>query len=255
MRALKSILLAAALAVGITGVAQASGGAIKLPAENWPHTSVLGKFDRGSLQRGLQVYREVCAACHGLRFIAFRNLEGIGLNPDEIKAVAASYQIAAGPNDAGEMFMRPGIAADRFPSPFPNEQAARVSNNGALPPDLSLITKARVGFENYLYGLLTGYVDAPADFTVMEGMSYNKYFPGHQIAMPAILNEDQVTYSDGTKATVPQLARDVTTFLAWAAEPTLEARKSLGVKVMLFLLVFAGMMYAVKRQLWSDVSH
>lgn len=258
MRALKSVLLAAALAIGITGItgaAQASGDAIKLPIQSWSHNGPLGSFDRGSLQRGLQVYREVCAACHSLRFIAFRNLGGIGLNEEEVKAVAASYQVAAGPNDAGEMFQRPGIPADRFPSPFPNEQAARAANNGAYPPDLSLMTKARVGFENYLYALLTGYTEPPADFTLMDGMAYNQYFPGHQIAMPSILNDDQVTYADGTKATVPQLARDVTTFLAWAAEPTLEQRKRMGVKVMLFLLVFAGMMYAVKRQLWSGIGH
>jgi ubiquinol-cytochrome c reductase cytochrome c1 subunit len=203
------------------------------------------------VQRGLQVYKEVCAACHSLRYVAFRNLEDIGLSEAEVKAFAATYQVVDGPDDSGEMFDRPGRASDRFPSPYANEKAARAANNGAYPPDLSLITKARLGFEDYVYSILTGYEEPPAGVELREGMSYNAYFPGHQIAMPKPISDDQVTYPDGTKATVDQMAHDVTSFLAWAAEPNLEVRKRTGVKVMLFLLAFAIVMYAAKRKIWS----
>ncbi len=158
-----------------------------------------------------------------------------------------------GPNDDGEMFERPGRPSDRFRSPFPNEQAARAANNGALPPDLSVIVKARAGGADYIHALLTGYTDPPAGVEVMEGMHYNRYFPGHQIAMAPPLNEDQVAFHDGTPATVEQMSRDVATFLAWAAEPELEERRSLGVKILLFLTILGGLAYAVKRKVWADV--
>jgi ubiquinol-cytochrome c reductase cytochrome c1 subunit len=168
-------------------------------------------------------------------------------------ALAAEVEVTDGPNDQGEMFQRPGRPSDRFPSPFPNEQAARAANNGAAPPDLSLMVKARAGGADYIHALLTGYSDPPQGVTLMEGMHYNKYFPGHQIAMPPPLNPDQVTYADGTKATVEQMAHDVSAFLAWAAEPELEARKRLGLKVVLFLLILTGLLYVAKRKIWSDV--
>jgi len=175
-------------------------------------------------------------------------------NADEIKAIAGEFEVTDGPNDDGDMFTRPARPADRFASPFENVQAARASNNGALPPDLSLITKARKGGGDYIYALLSGYAEEPpADFELADGMYYNKVFPGHQIAMNPPLGDDAVEYTDGTKATTAQMAKDVTTFLVWAAEPEMEERKRLGIKVMLFLIVLTGLLYALKRKIWSDL--
>ncbi|AWB08910.1 cytochrome c1 (plasmid) [Azospirillum humicireducens] len=252
MRALKTAILSAALALGLAGAAQAAEG-VHIPKQNWPHSGIFGTIDKASAQRGFQIYKEVCAACHSMRLVPIRTLAGIGFSEDELKAIAAGYEVQAGPNDAGEMFMRPAVPADRFPSPFANDQAARASNNGALPPDLSLMAKARVGGEDYLYAFLTGFEEPPADVKLMDGMNYNKVFPGHQVGMPNILQPDGVTFADGTKATVEQQAHDVATFLTFAAEPHLDARKQMGVKVILFLLVLAGLMYATKRKLWSTL--
>jgi ubiquinol-cytochrome c reductase cytochrome c1 subunit len=177
----------------------------------------------------------------------------IGFTEEQVKKIAAAKQVTDGPNDQGEMFQRPGQASDRFVSPFPNDNAARAANNGALPPDLSLIVKARKGGANYSHALLTGYKPPPPDVKLPDGMSYNLYFPGNQIAMPPPLSDGAVEYADKTKATVDQMARHVSTFLAWAAEPELEARKRIGVKTLLFLLVLTGMLYAVKRKVWADV--
>lgn len=252
-RRIVSGLAAMALGMGIATTALASGGG-EVGERHWSFQGIFGTYDRGALRRGLRVYQEVCASCHGLKYIAFRNLQGAGFTEDEVKVLAVDYTIEDGPDDSGDMFDREGKPADRFPSPFPNENAARASNGGALPPDLSLIVKARADGANYLYGLLTGYEEEPpADVEVMEGMSYNKVFPGHQIAMPPPLFEDGVEYEDGTEATVEQMAADVTTFLAWAASPEMEARKRLGIKVILFLLVLSGLLYAVKRKVWADV--
>ena len=253
MRALKSAILSAALALGLAGAAQASE-AVHIPQQNWPHSGVFGTIDKASAQRGFQIFKEVCATCHSAKLVPIRTLAGIGFSEDELKAIAAGYEVQAGPNDAGEMFMRPGIPADRFPSPFPNDNAARAANNGALPPDLSLMAKARVGGEDYLYAFLTGFEENPPEgVTLMPGMNYNKYFPGHQVGMPNILMPDGVTYADGTPATVQQQAHDVTTFLTFIAEPHMDARKQMGVKVILFLIVLAGLMYATKRKLWSTL--
>lgn len=255
MRALKTVILSAALALGLAGAAQASGG-VHIPEQSWPHSGVFGSFDKAAAKRGFEVYKTICSTCHSMRLVPVRTLAGIGYTPDELKEIAGAFEVQAGPNDEGNMFMRAGLPADRFPSPFANEQAARASNNGALPPDLSLIAKARVGGENYLHAFLTGFKDAPpAGVTIADGMYYNEYFAGNQVGMPNMLSEDGVTYTDGTKATVDQQARDVATFLTFVAEPHLDARKSLGVKVILFLIVFAGLMYASKRQLWSNVAH
>ncbi|MEE9210653.1 MAG: cytochrome c1 [Kiloniellales bacterium] len=223
------------------------------PARDWSFSGVFGQFDRAAMQRGLQVYREVCSGCHGLRLIHFRNLAALGYDEDEIKAIAAEYTVIDGPDEEGEMFERPGRPVDRFPSPFANDKAAAAANNGAMPPDLSLMAKARDDGPNYIHALLTGYEEPPADIEVIEGANYNPYFPGNQIAMAAPLFEDAVEYADGTPATVEQMAADVTTFLMWAAEPTLEERKRMGIKVMLFLLVFTGVLYAVKRKVWADL--
>lgn len=223
-------------------------------ARDWTFHGMFGTFDRAALQRGYQVYTEVCSACHSLKLLSYRNLTGIGFSLDQIKKIAAEFEVTDGPNDEGEMFQRPALPSDRFVLPFPNDNAARASNNGALPPDLSLMVKAREGGADYVYGLLTGYKEeAPAGIELGEGMNYNLYFPNHQIAMSPPLAEDAVEYADGTKATFEQLVSDVTTFLAWAAEPELEERKRLGIKVMLFLLVLTGMLYAIKRSIWKDL--
>lgn len=227
----------------------------------WSFSGPFGKYDPQQLQRGFQVYREVCSSCHSLDFVAFRNLADPGgphFTEEEVAALAAEYQITDGPDDMGDMFERPGRPSDYFPAPFANEQAARASNGGAYPPDLSLIAKARAGGPDYLVALLTGYRDPPAGFDLLEGMNYNEYFQGHQIAMPPPLAEGSITtngnnaYEDGTPATVPQMAADVAAFLMWAAEPHLETRKQTGVKVILFLLVMTGLLYAAKRKVWSD---
>lgn len=247
-------LLGALLLAGLgAGPAFAAGEAEPPIRESWPHQGVFGTFDRRALQRGFQVYKEVCSACHGTKYLAFRNLTALGFTEDEVKAIAAEYTVIDGPNDQGEMFERPARPSDRKPSPYPNEQAARAANNGAYPPDLSLIVKARAGGENYIYSFLVGYEEPPAGVTVPDGMYYNKYFPGHLVAMPPILQPDGVSYADGTKATVSQMARDVTQFLAWLAEPTMEERKSTGIKVMIFLVVLTALLYAYKRRIWADV--
>jgi ubiquinol-cytochrome c reductase cytochrome c1 subunit len=251
----KLFLSTAAILLLAAGAARAAEGEVDLPKEHWSWDGVFGTYDQAALQRGFQVYKDVCSACHSMNLLAYRDLGGIGLNEDQQKAVAASVQITDGPNDEGEMFERPGMPSDRFHAPFPNEQAARAANNGALPPDLSLMCKARVGDADYIHALLTGYVEPPADFKMNEGMNYNKYFVAgaHQIAMPPPLSDGGVTYADGTEATVDQMSRDVATFLCWAAEPKLEERKQMGVKTILFLVVFAGMLYATKRKIWSKV--
>ena len=230
-----------------------AAGAPKPPAQAWSFDGVFGSFDRASLRRGLIVYRNVCAACHSLSLVAYRHLAGVDLSEDEIKAVAESVEVTDGPNDQGEMFQRPGRPADKFKAPFPNANAARAANNGAYPPDLSLMVKARKGGADYLHAVLTGYQEPPAGFQLMDGMAYNAYFPGQQIAMSPPLSEGSVDYPDGTKATVDQMARDIATFLAWTAEPEMEARKRLGLKVLLFLLVLTGMLFALKRMIWSDL--
>ncbi len=239
------------LMLGTASVQAAEG--VKLPEQDWSFDGVLGLFDRAQLQRGLQVYREVCAGCHGLRYIAFRNLADLQYNEDQIKAIASEAIIVDGPDDEGEMFEREGRLPDYFPSPFANDKAAAASNNGAVPPDLSLMAKARFGGADYIHALLTGYEEAPADFEVLEGLSYNAYFPGHQIAMAQPLDDDAVEYADGTEASLDQMARDVAAFLTWTAEPKLEARKTAGIWVILFFLFVTGVTYASKKKIWADL--
>jgi len=248
-----SIGVAAVLLFGLPAGAAVAAEGKELPERDWSFSGSFGEFDRGAMQRGLQVYREVCSGCHGLRFIAFRNLGALGYGEDEIKTIAAEYSIEDGPNEEGEMFERPGRPPDRFPSPFPNDKAAAANNNGAVPPDLSLIVKARTGGADYVHGLLTGYAEPPEDLEILEGQNYNLYFPGNVTAMAPPLFEDAVEYGDGTPATVERMAMDVATFLAWTAEPEMEERKSMGIGVMLFLLVFTGVLYAVKRKVWADL--
>lgn len=223
---------------------------LNLPRQYWPHKSIFGTYDKAAVQRGLQVYKETCSSCHSLKFVSYRNLADIGYTPEEVKAFAAQYTVTDGPNDDGDMFERAALPSDHFKSSFKNDKAARAANNGALPPDMSLLVKARKGGEDYIFGILTGFVDAPTDVQMQPGLSYNKYFPGNQIAMAKPLSDNQVTYTDGTNATLEQEARDVSQFLAWASEPHQDQRKRMGLKVILFLLAFAGIMYAVKRKIW-----
>ncbi len=226
---------------------------ISLIEQNWPFNGIFGRFDKSSLQRGFQVYREVCAGCHGIRHVSYRDLEDIGFSKDEVKIIAGEYEVADGPNDEGEMFLRPAKESDKFVNPYQNKNEARVSNNGAYPPDLSLIVKARSGGANYLYSLLNGYKEFPEDFDSSEGMYYNEFYPGNQIAMPSPIMDDIVEFDDGTEATHSQIARDITSFLAWTAEPELERRKSLGVKTIFFLILISIMLLGVKRKIWKDL--
>jgi ubiquinol-cytochrome c reductase cytochrome c1 subunit len=254
LRFMKQAALGAALSLGLMGGAVAAEGEIHLPETKFSFEGVFGTYDRASVQRGFQVYKEVCSACHSMHLLSYRNLRDIGLSADEVAAVAASVQIQDGPNDNGEMFERPGRASDRFRSPFANAASARAANNGALPPDLSVIAKARAGGADYLHALLIGYEEPPEGVAVMEGMHYNKYFAGHQIAMaPPLTQDGQLTFGDGTNATVDQMSLDVSTFLTWAAEPELETRRAMGVRVLLFLGILGGVTYAVKRKIWANV--
>ena len=220
---------------------------------DWSFNGILGSFDKPALRRGFQVYNEVCSFCHSLEFIAFRNLTEIGLTEDQAQAAAEAVQIEDGPDENGLMYFRAGRLSDRFPPPFPNENAARASNGGALPPDLSLMTKARPFGPDYVFALLTGYVEPPEDVEIAPGMNYNLFFPGAQIAMFSPLFEGAVVYKDGTEATIEQMAEDVTQFLMWTAEPKLEDRKRMGLGVMVFLVILTGLFIAVKRQVWADV--
>jgi ubiquinol-cytochrome c reductase cytochrome c1 subunit len=250
-------LVASLFLVAAGPLARAEEEKPQLPEQRWSFDGVFGTFDRAALQRGFQVYKEVCSACHHLQYVYFRDLAALGYTEDQIKGIAAAWpqQVTDGPDDTGQMFQRPARPSDRIPSPFPNDQAARAANNGAVPPDLSLIAKAREGGPDYIYAILTGYVEPPPRFEVMPGMNYDAYFPGHQIKMPPPLSPDQVTFADKTPATVPQMAHDVASFLMWAADPNLEQRHRMGFKVMLFLLVTTGVFYAAKRKIWSRIHH
>ena len=246
-------LFAALVATLLAGPALAAGGDVALTKRDWSFNGPFGTFDKAAMQRGFQVYREVCAGCHSMQYIAFRNFADLGYNEAEIKAIAAEYDVEDGPNDEGEMFTRPGIPADRMPSPYPNDNAARAGNGGALPPDLSLIAKARANGPDYLYSLLIGYKEAPASMNVPDGMYYNDAYPGNLIAMPQPLYGDDVTYADGADASVEGSAADLTQFLMWAAEPKMEARKRIGVAVVFFLSIFVVLSVMAKRRVWADL--
>ena len=270
-------LAMAAVAASASMAAEEEGSTppypLKKPRDiHWSFAGPFGHWDLGQLQRGLKVYKEVCSACHSMNLVAFRSLEALGYSEEQVKALAAEYTITDGPNTEGDMFERPGIPSDHFPAPFPNKAAAAAANNGAAPPDFSLIAKARAperGFptfifdiftqyaENgpdYLYSLLTGYQDPPAGTEVADGTYYNPYFVGGKtIAMANPLSDGIVTYDDGTAETLDQYARDVSAFLMWAAEPTLVERKALGFKVMIFLLLLAALTYLTKKKVWAGL--
>lgn len=249
--------LAAAAVLAFVAIGPLSAGAVETPespSQGWSFEGIFGTFDRPALRRGYQVYAEVCESCHSLNLLAYHNLQDIGFGKEEVRVIAGDYQVEDGPNDDGEMYMRPAMPFDRMVPPFANEQAARAANAGAFPPDLSVITKARDGGADYLYALLTGYLEEPPEgVELMDGLYYNTYFPSHQIAMAPVVWDDLIEYEDGTKATAKQISRDVSVFLAWAAEPELEERKGTGILVMLFLIVLTAMLYALKRRIWADV--
>jgi ubiquinol-cytochrome c reductase cytochrome c1 subunit len=220
----------------------------------WEFEGFFGRFDRASAQRGFQVYKEVCSACHGLDLVAYRNLTAIGFSQDEVKQIASEYLVTDGPDDDGEMFDRAGLPSDKFVNPYANELAARSVNGGAFPPDLSLIIKARHDGPNYVYSLITGFKDAPEGFHMHDGKSYNPYFEGRQISMPSpISDDDQVEYMDGTYATKEQMTIDVVNFLQWAAEPETESRKKMGVRTMIFLGLLLLLLIAAKKAVWKQL--
>lgn len=247
-----TLALAATLGFGAAS-AQAAEAEVAIPDHDFSFEGIFGTFDRESAQRGLQVYNQVCSSCHGMEYVAFRTLEDLGYSEDQVEAIAAQYTVTDGPNDAGEMYQRPAEPSDTFPSPYPNEEAATNANGGANPPDLSVITQARPGGPEYIRALMIGYEEPPADANLAPSQYWNKYFPGHTIGMPQMLTDGAVQYEGETEATAEQMATDVTTFLHWAAEPHMEERKRMGIKVILFLLVLTGLLYAVKRKIWSDV--
>ena len=224
-----------------------------LPQHEWSFEGITGTFDRGALQRGYQVYSEVCSGCHSMKLLYYRDLIDIGFSEDQVKAIASEFTVIDGPNDEGEMFERDARPADRFVSPYLNDNEARANNNGAYPPDLSVITKAKKDGANYIYNLLLGYKDPPADMEVGEGMYYNIYMEGNQIAMPQPIYDESVDYADGTNNSAEQLAEDLVVFLTWAAEPELEVRKNLGIKVILFFIILGFIIFLAKNRLWREV--
>lgn len=248
---LAGVLLGAAFASPAPAVASEGG---ELKHLDWSFKAPFGTFDRDALRRGYKVYKEVCAACHAMHYVSFRNLVDKGgpeFSEAQAKALAAEYKVQDGPDSAGDMFERDGRLSDRFPSPYPNDEAASSANGGAIPPDLSLMTKARPHGPDYVYSLLTGYTEPPAGFDAGE-LHYNTAFPGHLIAMPQPLNDGQVDFEDGTPNTVDQMSKDVVQFMHWAAEPKLEQRHRLGLQVMVFLIVLSGLLFLAMRKIWAN---
>lgn len=276
---MKRLLTAAGLALALSSTAAIAAESLTPPRQKWTFSGLFGRYDNNQLQRGFQVYQNVCAACHSMTLVAFRNLTERGgpeFKPEQVRELASKWpiQVKDGPNDKGEMFERAPRLADRFPSPFANVETAKAANGGAAPPDFSVLAKARsyrVGFPgfvfdalpgftyqeggvDYIYALLAlGYVDPPADKVIEPGLHYNKYMPGEKIAMPNPLADGQVEYTDGSPATAAQYAKDVAAFMMWAAEPHLESRKQIGFRVMVFLAVFALLLYFTKKKVWAGV--
>jgi len=220
----------------------------------WSFEGIFGTFDRASLQRGYQVYQEVCSGCHSVQHLSYRNLSEKGgpeFSVEEAKAIAAQFEVEDGPNSDGEMFMRPGRLSDTFVKPYSNVEASTVANGGAYPPDMSVLTKARKGGADYIYSLLLGYEEAPTGFELDEGVYYNKYMSGNKIKMTAPLSDGLVEYSDGTQATTAQMAKDVTTFLVWASEPHLESQHRMGFKAIIYLIILLTLVYMSKQKVWS----
>jgi ubiquinol-cytochrome c reductase cytochrome c1 subunit len=250
-----AVALATVLALAAPGAARAQQEAPPPPHQEWSFDGVFGTYNEAEVQRGFEVYQQVCSACHPVKHLYFRDLEQIGYTEDEVKGIAAKYTVTAGPNKDGQMFKRPAQPADPIPGPFANDEAARAANNGGLPPDLSLITLAREGGPDYVYAIVgLGFTKAPAGFEPIPGTYYNEYFPGNHIKMPPPLHAGAVEF-DGKPATVPQMAHAIAAFLNWAAEPDLDERHAMGAKVVLFLVVAVIIFYAAKRRIWSRIPH
>lgn len=279
-----TLLFALSAVLAVTSVSAEEAGHPEIQRQAWSFSGFAGQFDKAQLQRGFQVYKEVCSNCHGLKYLSFRNLVQPGgpeFSEDGVKALAKSWpnQITDGPNDEGKMFERPALLSDPIRGPYHNDQEARAAQNGALPPDLSLIARARgvernpswwihpflmlgdiasayqEGGADYVYALLTGFSDPPANFKLVDGKYYNKVFPGHQISMPPPLSDGVVAYTDGTPSTVDHYSRDVVAFLSWAADPSLDTRKQIGWQVVLYLIVTIGLLYLGKRRIWAGIKH
>lgn len=275
----KSLLLAAGFAVGLLGAARAQGtdGAAEPlpPHQSWSFSGPLGVYDTAQLQRGYQIYRQVCSNCHSAKFMSFRNLADPGgpeFSDGQVKALSASFKVEDGPNDAGNMYERPGRPSDPFPSPFANEQAARAANGGALPPDMSTLAKAR-SFEqgglwffldpftqyqeegpDYIHALLNGYKDTPPkDVKIPDGKYFNEFYPGHAISMPPPLSDGLVDYADGSPKTAEQYSKDIAAYLQWMSEPKLDQRKQMGFKTVIFLAIFALLLFFIKKRIWAGV--
>ena len=240
--------------LGISNVSYSAENKAEFIENNWSFKGVFGTFDRASLQRGYQVYQEVCSGCHSVQHLSYRNLSEKGgpeFSPEEAKAIAAQFEVTDGPNEDGEMFTRPGRPSDKFVSPFQNAKAAAAANGGAYPPDMSVLVKARKGGADYIYSLLMGYEEAPAGYELDDGVYYNKYMPGNKIKMAEPISDGIVEYIDGTETTKAQISKDVTTFLVWAADPHLEARHRMGFKVFFFLFILLTLVYLSKQKVWS----
>ena len=239
---------------GLCNVAYSEEKKVQFIKNNWSFEGVFGTFDRASLQRGYQVYQEVCSGCHSVQHLSYRNLSEKG-GPefllDEAKAIAAQFEVTDGPNEDGEMFVRPGRLSDKFVSPFQNVKAAAAANGGAYPPDMSVLAKARKGGADYIYSLLLGYEEAPAGYELDDGVYYNKYMSGHKIMMADPLSDGAIEYTDGTKTSKAQMAKDITTFLVWASDPHLEARHKMGFKVFFYLIILLTLVYLSKQKVWS----
>jgi cytochrome c1 len=276
MKSYRELMTALLLAAAVAGMALPAHAqeADAPPLQSWSFAGPFGQFDPEQLQRGFKIYREVCSTCHSLKLLSFRNLAdpgGPNFTEAQAAAIAATFQVTDGPNDQGQMFQRPGKISDYFPPPFPNDQAARAALGGGLPPDMSTLAKARgydrgfpwfifeafteyeEGGPDYIHAILNGYTDPPAGFVLPPGTYYNKYFPGHAIAMPKPINDGQVKFTDGTPETVDQYGRDVAAFLMWASEPKLDERKRLGFQVMIYLIVLSALLYFTKKKVWHEV--
>jgi len=239
---------------GASNLAYSEENKVDFIKNKWSFEGVFGTFDRASLQRGYQVYQEVCSGCHSVQHLSYRNLSEKGgpeFSHEEAKAIAAQFEVTDGPNENGEMFTRPGRLSDKFVNPFPNEKAAASANGGAYPPDMSVLAKARKGGADYIYSLLMGYEETPAGYELDDGVYYNKYMPGHKIKMAEPISDGAVEYADGTETTKAQIAKDVTAFLVWAADPHLEARHKMGFKVFFYLIILLTLVYFSKQKVWS----
>jgi len=260
-RAADGKLLAASAGFGAAGImaltsvsfADEAEHGLTSPEYDWPHNGMWSSYDAASIRRGHQVYQQVCAACHSVNQLAYRNLVGVCYTEEEVKEMCLEVEVTDGPDDTGEMYERSAKLSDKLPEPYANEQGARFANGGAYPPDLSLITKARHDGQNYVFALLLGYREPPAGISVREGLHYNPYFPGGAIAMPKMLVDGGVEYDDGTPATESQMAKDVTTFLAWAAEPEHDDRKLMGLKWIFVLTLALAQATYYKRWKWAPI--